>query len=157
MKNNWGKLVFSLAICQLAGIIGSLFTTSAIGTWYSHLHKPSFNPPNWIFAPVWLTLFVLMGVAIFLIWRKGLKDKTRRFVFVLFMIHLGLNALWSIVFFGLHDTFLALLVIIALWGMILMLTLVFSKINKISAYLMLPYLLWVTFASLLNFSIWLIN
>jgi translocator protein len=151
------KLIFSIIIAHSAGIIGSLFTVSAIATWYEGLVKPVFNPPNWIFGPVWLVLYTLMGVALYLIWNKGLSNKQVRFTFIFFIVHLIFNALWSIVFFGLQNILLGLIVILVLWLMILSLISLSWKIDRRASYLLMPYLLWVSFATLLNFSILQLN
>lgn len=151
------KLIIALLLPLLAGAIGSAFTFTGVESWYQTISKPSFNPPNWIFGPVWTTLYILMGVSLYLIWNKGLKDKFIKNSFILFLIHLVLNSLWSIVFFGLENPGLALVVIIILWLMILVLIIRFYKINKISSYLLIPYILWVSFASILNYSIWQLN
>ncbi|MFC1710057.1 TspO/MBR family protein [Patescibacteria group bacterium] len=150
-------LIFSIGISQLAGIIGSVFTTSEIDNWYVFLNKPSFNPPNWIFGPVWIILYTLMGISLYLVWLKGYKEENIKRAVNFFLIHLAVNSLWSIVFFGLHDLRLALVIIFTLWLMILYLIKLFLNINKIAAYLLIPYLLWVSFASLLNYSIWILN
>ncbi len=150
-------LFSSIIICQLAGIIGSVFTTSSIPGWYANINKPSFNPPNWVFAPVWTTLFLLMGIALFLIWRKGLKEKDVKIAFSVFIFHLVLNTLWSILFFGLESPFAAFIEIIFLWAAILISIILFFRISRIAGYLLIPYLLWVSFASVLNFAIWKLN
>lgn len=157
MPNNFSKLLLSIGLSLGAGLIGSLFTFSAIPTWYATLNKPSFNPPNYLFGPVWTTLYILMGIALYLVWRKGLRKKSIRFAFSLFLIHLVVNSLWSIVFFGMHQIFLALVVILVLWLMIIVLIKIFWEIDKTAAYLLMPYLFWVSFATLLNFSIWQLN
>jgi translocator protein len=151
------KLVASIALCHLAGVIGSFFTRPAIAGWYASLNKPLFSPPNWLFAPAWLTLYTLMGIALYLIWQKGLGEKKNKFAFYLFLGHLAVNALWSIVFFGLRSPLWAFVVIFILWLLIIWLTALFFKIDKRAAYLLVPYWLWVSFASLLNFSIWYLN
>lgn len=160
---NYKKLIISLILPQLAGVIGSLFTVSAIPLWYATLHKPSFSPPNWIFGPTWILLYILMGISVYLIWKaletttdEDKKHYTKTSLWF-FWIHLGFNALWSIVFFGLQNPALAFINIIIIWVMILILILRFWKINRWSAYLLIPYLLWVTFASALNFAIWFLN
>ncbi len=158
MKNiNYKKLIISLVLPQLAGFIGSIFTASAIPGWYAGLEKPSFNPPNWIFGPVWTLLFLLMGISFYLIWNKGLKGKESKIAVIIFAIQLALNALWSIIFFGFHSPGVALVEIIFLWIAILFTITTFSKISKTAAYLLLPYILWVSFAAILNFSILIIN
>lgn len=151
------QLILFLVITHSAGIIGSIFTTPAIKTWYAELTKPSFTPPDWLFAPAWLVLYTLMGIAIFLIWQKGLEQKHAKFAFTLFFVHLALNILWSILFFGFHNVLLALVDIVAFWFMIIVLIKMFWPLNKLAAYLLVPYLLWVSFAMLLNFSIWQLN
>lgn len=150
-------LILSITICQLAGIVGSLFTFSSIPTWYATLTKPSFSPPNYLFGPVWVTLYTLMGIAIYRIIVKGFKNKKVVYATYVFAIHLVLNAIWSIIFFGAKQIGLALVEIIILWGMIIYLIRLFWKLDKISSYLMLPYLAWVSFASVLNFTLWMLN
>lgn len=150
-------LVFSILISQLAGIIGSLTTMPAITGWYANLNKPFFNPPNWIFGPVWITLYTLMGISLYLVWIKNGKKKKHSNIIAFFLTHLVFNSLWSIVFFGLKNTSLALIIILILWTMIFTLIKKFKEINKSSAYLLFPYLAWVTFATLLNFAIWQLN
>ena len=150
-------LIFSILLSQLAGIIGSLATTPAIPGWYAHLNKPFFNPPNWIFGPVWISLYTLMGISLYLIWIKNGKKKKYSNIIAFFLTHLVFNSLWSIIFFGMKNLGLAFLVILILWTMIFTLIKKFKKINKIAAYLLFPYLAWVSFATLLNFAIWQLN
>lgn len=151
------RLIFFLVICQLAGLAGSLVTTPAISTWYTGLNKPSFNPPSWLFAPVWTALYFLMGVSAYLVWSKGLKDKKVRTALFLFALQLVFNVLWSFLFFGLRSPLLALIEIIIFWVAILLTILSFFKISKPAGFLLLPYLLWVSFATLLNFFILQLN
>lgn len=154
------KLLISLALAFAAAGIGSLFTVSAIPTWYAELAKPSFNPPNWVFGPAWSLLYTLMGVALFRVWNSkpaGPTKPARTLAFSLFGLQLVLNALWSIVFFGLHQLGPALIVIAALWLAILACIVAFWRLERTAALLLLPYLAWVTFASLLNFAIWRLN
>jgi benzodiazapine receptor len=151
------KLVASVLFCQAAGVLGALATTPSIGGWYKGLVKPSFNPPNWIFGPVWTILYLLMGIALFLVWRRGPKTAGVMAALVLFLIQLGLNVLWSILFFGLHQPALAFFEIAALWVFILLTALKFFSLSRPAGWLLVPYLLWVTFASALNFSIWRLN
>ena len=151
------KLVVSIIACLAAGAIGSIFTREAIPTWYATLEKPAFNPPNWLFAPVWTLLYIMMGVAAFLVWRKGLENKQVRVALIVFLVQLVLNALWSVVFFGLESPVYGLVVIAALWVAILFTVLKFYRISLAASVLMWPYLLWVTFAAVLNSSIWLLN
>jgi tryptophan-rich sensory protein len=156
-KNNALKLAVSIGVCLLAGVIGGLFTSSSIPTWYAALNKPAFNPPNWIFGPVWTLLYILMGVSLFLVWQKGLKNKKAKTAVTIFGIQLALNTLWSILFFGLKSPILGLGEIVVLWAFILLSIIKFSKISKTAAWLLLPYILWVSFAAVLNLSIFLLN
>ena len=156
-KQNLFKLAAAIVLCLAAGAIGSIFTTPAINSWYAQLIKPQFNPPNWIFGPVWTTLFILMGVALYLIWQKGLTKKENKLAFWIFVVHLFFNTLWSILFFGLKNPGLAFLEIIFLWLMIIYLIFLFCNIDKRAAYLLFPYFLWVSFAALLNYNIWQLN
>jgi len=151
------KLVVSIVACLAAGAIGSVFTRSAIPTWYATLEKPFFTPPNWLFAPAWTLLYILMGIAAFLVWRKGLKNRGVRIALIVFLIQLVLNALWSVVFFGLESPLYGLIVISILWIAILVTIIKFFRISRVASVLMWPYLLWVTFAAGLNASIWLLN
>ena len=154
---NYKRLIISLALPQLAGIVGSLFTTSAIPTWYATLQRPSFSPPNWLFGPAWITLYILMGISVYLIWQKVEKNKTAKSALWLFWVHLVFNASWSIVFFGLQNPGLAFINIIIIRLLIIALMIKFWKINRWASYLLIPYLLWVSFASALNYFIWYLN
>jgi len=156
IRDIW-KLVVSIIACLAAGAIGSIFTRQAIPTWYATLEKPAFNPPNWVFMPVWTLLYILMGIAAFLVWRKGLENRQVRIALIVFLVQLVLNALWSVAFFGLESPVYGLIVITVLWLAILFTTLQFYRISRAAGGLMLPYLLWVTFAAVLNESIWLLN
>ena len=153
---NFLKLVASIFVCFLPGIIGGFFTASNLHPWYDSLIKPSFNPPSWLFGPVWTTLYTLMGISLFLILEAEDSDDKRKGT-IFFVIQLVLNGLWSIVFFGLHQTLLAFIVIIALLVFIVLSILKFYKVSKPAAYLLTPYLLWVSFASFLNLSLYLLN
>ena len=156
MKKAAGIIV-AIVVCELAGIIGSLFTTPSIPGWYAGLVKPSFNPPAWVFAPVWTTLYAMMGLAAWLIYEKGLKRPEVKKALTVFAVQLVLNTLWSIVFFGAHQLLGAVIVIVLLWAMILWTILLFRKISKAAAWLLVPYILWVSFASVLNVTIWVLN
>ena len=151
------KLVVSIVVCQGAGFIGSVFTTDAIPTWYAALEKPVFTPPNWLFFPAWVTLYFLMAVAAFLVWRRGLDSPGVRTALIVFLVQLVLNALWSVVFFGLESPVWGVVVILILWVAILATILLFSRISRAAALLLIPYILWVSFATALNISIWLLN
>jgi len=151
------KLVVSILVCQLAGIVGSLFTSPAISTWYTQLQKPSFNPPNWIFAPVWTLLFLLMGISFYLVWNKGLEDKKAKVALFIFAFQLVLNIFWSFLFFGLRFPLCAFIEIIILWLAILITIISFYRISKTAGLLLLPYIFWVSFAAILNFFLWQLN
>jgi len=151
------RLIVSIVVCQLAGGLGAIFTTPAIPTWYASLNKPSFNPPNWVFFPVWTLLYTLMGIAAFLVWRKGLDQRRVRVALGLFVIQLILNLAWTVIFFGLHSLFGAVIAIVFLWIFILINTVTFWKISKPAGALLIPYILWVSFAGLLNVSVWMLN
>ena len=144
------KLVISVGICFLVAFIGSALTLPSIPAWYSMLNKPIFSPPNWIFGPVWTILYFLMGLSLYIIWNKNLKNKNKDQAIKIFILQLILNLSWSFVFFSLHQPLLALITIIILWFFILMTIKYFYKISKLAAYLLIPYILWVSFASLLN-------
>ncbi|MBP1719250.1 MAG: benzodiazepine receptor TspO [Deltaproteobacteria bacterium] len=151
------KLVFYIIVCQLAGGIGSYFTRPAIPTWYATLKKPLLTPPDWVFAPVWITLYVLMGISVFLVWRETRYGKPRQKALFLFWIQLGLNAFWSYLFFGLHSPLAGLVGIIALVVCIFLTLRIFLRISFPAGLLLIPYLLWVGYAAGLNFSIYILN
>jgi len=151
------KLIISILICETAGAIGSLFTFSSIPTWYANLKKPFFTPPNWLFGPAWTFLYFLMGISFYLIWEKSKENSQNKKAIFLFFLQLILNSLWSIIFFGLKSPFFAFLEIIILWFAILFTIIKFKLISKKAAYILIPYLCWVTFASILNFSVLILN
>ena len=151
------RLVVSIVVCQLAGGIGAIFTTPAIPTWYASLAKPAFQPPNWLFFPVWTTLYTLMGIAAFLVWRRGLGERRVRVALGVFVIQLVLNTAWSIIFFGLYSLFGAVIAIVFLWIAILINIVTFWRISKAAGALLIPYILWVSFAGILNISVWMLN
>ena len=160
--NNISKLVIAIVVSELAGITGSVFTTPSLAGWYAGLVKPALNPPSWVFGPVWTTLFALMGISAFLIWSSYAKasegeKKGIKIALVIFISQLVLNILWSIIFFGLHNLGGAFIEIIFLWFAILATVIAFAKISKPAAWLLLPYILWVSFAGYLNYSIWQLN
>lgn len=156
--NKITRILAIVVTCLAIGYFSGMVTKSSIETWYPTLIKPSFNPPNWVFAPVWSMLYVMMGVAAGLVWdRIEAEKEVVKKALVFFAIQLALNALWSYLFFGLHNPMLAGLEIIVLWLMIYETYIQFAKINKIAGYLLLPYLAWVSFAAVLNGSIWWLN
>ena len=156
--NKITRILTVVVTCLVIGYFSGMVTRSAIVTWYPTLVKPSFNPPNWIFAPVWSMLYIMMGVAAGLVWNRieFEKDLVKK-ALILFAIQLALNALWSYLFFGLKNPMLAGIEIVLLWLMIFETYSKFVKINKIAGYLFIPYLLWVSFAMVLNGSIWWLN
>jgi benzodiazapine receptor len=155
MNKKFILLLSSILLCLSAGFLGSIFTAPSIPTWYAALNKPAFNPPSWIFAPVWTFLYILMGISLYLILIS--KKKNKKLAIKLFLAQLILNSLWSILFFGAHSLFLAFLEIILLWLTIIAAIYEFRKIEPNAAWLLIPYLIWVTFASYLNFTIWQLN
>ncbi|MFC1789664.1 TspO/MBR family protein [Patescibacteria group bacterium] len=179
MKNIF-KFIFSVLVCELAGAVGSFYTISSIPTWYASLEKPFFNPPNWIFAPVWIVLYFLMGIALYLAWKNNFSPKTfssesekktwnplstklwlgswkEENAVSIFTLQLILNIIWTVIFFGLKSPGLAFFIILMLWFAILYTIVNFYRISRSAAILFLPYLLWVTFASILNLAIWQLN
>jgi len=159
VKVNWRRLLISLLIVFLAGFIGSYFTYPGIQSWYAGLNKPAIALPNWLFAPVWSALYVLMAFSFYFVWNKS-KVSNKVLVnecMTLFIIQLVLNSLWSIIFFGLHNISLALVEILVLWSFLFLTIVKFYKIDKKSAYLLIPYILWVSFAALLNYSFMAVN
>ncbi|MBU6370787.1 MAG: tryptophan-rich sensory protein [Patescibacteria group bacterium] len=155
------KLLGCVAGCEAVGAVGAIFTTPAIGTWYAELVKPAINPPNWIFAPVWTTLFALMGVALFLIWKRAgempEEKGTAKTAIAVFAAQLVLNVLWSVIFFGLHNPGAAFVEIVILWLFIVATIAVFAKVSRAAAWFLAPYIVWVSFAAYLNFAIWRLN
>jgi tryptophan-rich sensory protein len=150
-------LLGAIVITEGAGIIGSFFTTPSIPTWYAGLTKPALNPPSWVFGPVWTTLFLLMGIALFLVYQKGWSHHNVKVALIIFAVQLVLNVLWSILFFGLHSPGLAAIEIGFLWISILVTIIAFMPISRAAGLLLIPYILWVSFASYLNISIWFLN
>jgi benzodiazapine receptor len=150
-----------MIFCFSAAALGSLFTMSQIASWYATLNKPLFSPPNWIFGPVWTILYILMAIALYLVWTTNVKKKSNVIVrkngLLYFIIQLILNSLWSIVFFGLHAPMVAFIIIIALWMFIFLTMRNFSVVSKTAGQLLVPYLTWVSFASILNFAIVALN
>jgi len=152
-----GLLIFSIVVVQLLGASGGFFTASSVGSWYSTVNKPSFNPPNWIFAPVWTILFLLMGIALYLVLSKGFNYNGVKVAVWIFAVQLVLNILWSYLFFGLQNPFYALIEIIFLIISILATMYFFYRVSPVATYLLIPYILWVSFASVLNFYIYILN
>ena len=155
--NNVIKLIISIAIPLLVGFGGSYFTVTGPGSWYTTIEKPEWNPPGWVFAPVWTTLYILMGIALFLVWKDKTHDPRKRAAIIFFCFQLLLNFAWSFIFFDQHLIGLALADIVLLWLAILITIFLFAKISRLAAWLLVPYICWVSFAGLLNFTIWTLN
>lgn len=151
------KLILSIAGCELVGILGTPFTLAAIPTWYANLNKPIFAPPNWIFGPVWTILYFLMGISFYLILKHGWKKKAVKTAVKFFLAQLTLNFFWSPIFFGLQSPLLGLITIVVMWILIVMTMKKFYPLSKLAFSLLIPYLLWVSFATLLNAAILILN
>lgn len=151
------EILLAIVSCEAAGFLGSLFTAPAIPTWYATLTRPEFAPPSWVFAPVWTTLFALMGIAAWLIWRQGINRQVVKTALAIFALQLGLNILWSGLFFGLQSPGWAFFEIILLWLAIAATIAAFAKLSKPAAWLLAPYLAWVSFAAYLNYAFWSLN
>lgn len=151
------KLIASLFITIYSGFFGGLATFTSVTTWYILLNKPFFNPPSWIFGPVWTVLYILMGISMFLIWRKGITNEASRMAIFIFACQLAVNVFWSFAFFGFHAPIAGLITILVLWSLILLMIINFYHISKPAALMNIPYLLWVTFATILNIAIVILN
>ncbi|HLD39141.1 MAG TPA: TspO/MBR family protein [archaeon] len=149
------KIIIMIVIAELAGIIGSIFTTPAIGSWYASLNKPWFTPPSWVFGPVWLTLYALMGIAAGIVWHSKSKIKER--ALQIYGFQLFLNLVWSLLFFGLRNPLYGLIDIVLMWIAIAATIFMFYKVNKKSAALLIPYIIWVTIATALNYYVLVLN
>lgn len=150
------KLLVSIILPLSLGAIAGMFTSQSVPEWYATLNRPSFNPPDWIFGPVWTALYVLMGISLFLVWKQDVS-KARNLAILIFLLQLLLNFAWSFIFFYFNMIGLALVEIVLLWISIVVMLILFYKIKPISSYINIPYLLWVTFASVLNASYYLLN
>ncbi|NKI26104.1 tryptophan-rich sensory protein [Arenibacter sp. 6A1] len=157
MKKKITYITIAVAVCLLVGFLSSFATQSSINSWYVTLNKPSFNPPNWIFAPVWTILYIMMGIAAGIVWAKGFYHIWVKTALYHFCFQLLLNALWSITFFGFQNTLGALFIIIALIVLLGFTIKWFRIVNKTAAHLLIPYFLWLCFAAVLNFKIWELN
>lgn len=173
------KLITSIIICELAGVVGAVFTTPEIDSWYKILKRPAASPPNWVFGPVWTTLFILMGISLYLVWDKKWQPKnktgaedykmnplSKKFfsgkwkeinIALIFVTQLILNVLWSFIFFGMHSVDVAFFEILMLWFAIIFTIINFYRVSKTAALLLIPYILWVSLATVLNFYIWVLN
>jgi tryptophan-rich sensory protein len=151
------KLIIAILIPLIIGAVSGFFTSEAVTGWYAAIQKPSFNPPNGIFAPVWTTLYIMMGIALYLVWKQERNTKIWRQALFLFGLQLFLNFCWSLIFFKLEQPGWALVEMLCLWISILLTIIWFSKLSKVSAWLLVPYICWVSFAALLNYEIWRLN
>jgi len=151
------KLLYALVIPLAVGLAAALFTARGVHGWYLHLHKPPFTPPDWIFAPVWTLLYILMGIGLYLVWKLPEGTRLRRVSLLVFGVQLGLNFCWSLIFFVGHDPGLALVDISMLWLTILVMIVSFIQVREAAGLLQVPYVLWVSFATVLNYSIWDLN
>jgi tryptophan-rich sensory protein len=155
--NNTVKLVIAILIPVAVGATAGFFTATGTGSWYQTIQKPSWNPPGWIFGPVWTTLYIMMGIALFLVWRSGAAEELKKTAITLFAIQLVLNFFWSFIFFKMEQPGWAFAEIITMWLFILLTIFAFAKVNTTAAWLLVPYISWVSFASILNYTIWKLN
>jgi translocator protein len=153
----WMKLLLAIALPLGVGVLAGLLTTAGVNGWFKTIQKPSWNPPNAVFAPVWTTLYILMGIALYLVWNSKAPAEAKRRAITFWMIQLALNALWSFLFFSNHTIGLALIDIVFLWLAILITIFLMARVHRAAAWLMVPYISWVSFAALLNFAIWQLN
>jgi tryptophan-rich sensory protein len=156
MKNG-AKLIVSLILPQMAALSGLLFTETGKGSWYQSIQKPSWNPPGWLFGPVWTALYILMGIAFYLVWKTPAETPGKKKAMTFWIAQLVLNFFWTWVFFGQQEIGWALVEIICLWLLILMTIFAFAKCTRLGAWLLVPYISWVSFATLLNWAIWNLN
>ena len=150
------KLLASLALPLGLGALAGLFTAEAVPEWYETLNRPSFNPPNWLFGPVWTILYILLGISLFLIWKQSASKKRNLAIFV-FLLQMALNFAWSFIFFSFNMIGFALIEIILLWISIIIMLVLFYKIKPVASFINIPYLIWVTFATILNASYYILN
>jgi benzodiazapine receptor len=158
-RRPWVSLALAVVVTELVGASGAIFTSMGLESWYPALESPELAPPNWVFAPVWTTLFLLMGVAVWLVWTEASGERSRpaRFAIVLFAVHFLVNIGWSAVFFGSQSLLGGLLVIAVLWLFIVATILAFGRADRRAGFLLVPYLLWVSFAGYLNYAFWVLN
>ena len=155
--SNIVKGIIAIAIPLLVGGASGFFTVTGIESWYQTIQKPSWNPPNWVFGPVWTTLYIMMGIALFLVWKEDTSEELKKIAIALFAVQLILNFFWSFIFFNLQQPGWALVEIIAMWFFILLTIFACAQVNKTAAWLLVPYISWVSFATILNYSIWQLN
>ena len=151
------KYILAIVLCESAGILSALFSVVKGNSWFDQLIKPSWNPPAYLFGPVWTTLYLLMGISLGIVWNHPASESNKRKAYFLFALQLFLNFWWSILFFRFHSAAFALLDILLMLIVILLTILSFSTFSKVAAWLLVPYISWVSFASILNFAIWYLN
>jgi len=155
--SNTLKLIIAIIIPVAVGAVSGFFTNSEIPGWYQTINKPTWNPPSWLFGPVWTTLYILMGIALFLVWKSDASQSVKKTAIILFAAQLVLNFFWSFIFFNQHQIGWAVVEIITMWVFILLTIFAFAPISKIAAWLLVPYISWVSFATILNYTIWKLN
>lgn len=155
--SDWLRLIVSIVVCELTGLFGGIFTASSVKTWYANLNKPALNPPSWVFGPVWTTLYALMGISAFLVWRKGLDKEGVKTALAVFIVQLVLNSSWSFAFFGAHSPLSGLIIIVLMLIAIAATIFLFSRISPLAALLLVPYIIWVSFATYLTAGLWWLN
>jgi tryptophan-rich sensory protein len=155
--SNGVKLIISILLPLIVGFTSGFFTASNVGGWYQTIAKPSWNPPSWVFGPMWTTLYIMMGIALFLVWRSNADEAVKRTALWIFGAQLVFNFFWSFIFFYLHQPGWAFAEIIAMWVLILLTIFAFAEVNITAAWLLVPYISWVSFAGILNYTIWRIN
>ena len=155
--NNISKLIIAVAIPVAVGATSGFFTVTGVESWYQSINKPLWNPPDWIFGPVWTTLYILMGIALYLVWNSDTSSALKRTAITLFSIQLIFNFFWSFIFFNQQQIGWALVEIIMMWIAILLTIFSFAKISTAAAWLLVPYICWVSFATVLNYTIWNLN
>ncbi|MGM0399011.1 MAG: TspO/MBR family protein [Halobacteriota archaeon] len=158
-RRPWVALVVAVVATELVGASGAVFTSMGLASWYPQLARPALAPPNWVFGPVWTTLFALMGVAVWLVWKEATGELTdvARFALGIFVVHFAINLAWSGVFFGLQSLLGGLIVIAVLWLLIVATIWAFARVDRRAGVLLVPYLAWVSFAGYLNYAFWLLN
>lgn len=151
------RLIISIAIPLIIGGLSGFFTATGVDSWYQTILKPSWNPPSWIFGPVWTALYVMMGISLYLVWKSNVEQNIKKKAITFFALQLTLNFFWSLIFFMLHSPGWALVEIVVLWLFILLTIFAFAKSSKAAAWLLVPYISWVSFASILTYTIWQLN
>jgi translocator protein len=157
VMSNKTRFIVSIGLTVGIGSLGGIFTATEIQDWFLHLNKPSWNPPNGLFAPVWTCLYVMMGISFYLIWKAKANTDTKTWAIIMFIAQFALNFIWSFIFFKQHQMGWAFVEIVVMWLAILCTIIAFSRINKTAAWLLVPYISWVSFAAMLNYSVWMLN